>query len=146
MHMLRAAAMAAFPFRTSAGLAEPISMLLSTSPDSCFDGAADAPSYREDEDFWVVTREPGSVRRDLPIFAARPGAVQLRATAFDEPPPPSAPEPAPSPDTSAPPAPLTASASPPRVPVTRTDVSGGIGGAFVLHDVLDARECAQVGR
>lgn len=35
----------------------------------------------EEEGFWVVARQPGSVERDLPIFASRPGCVALRASA-----------------------------------------------------------------
>ena len=42
--------------------------------------AADTPSsarFKQGDDFWVVKREPGSERADLPIFAARAGAVDL---------------------------------------------------------------------
>ena len=45
--------------------------------------AADTPSsarFKQGDDFWVVKREPGSERADLPIFAARAGAVDLAAS------------------------------------------------------------------
>ena len=78
-------------------------------------GGCERATYREGSDYWVVAREPGAERADLPVWETRPGLL-----GFDE---------------------RWERAG---LRATDLEAERGVPGAALLHGVLSPAEAAQL--